>query len=236
MLVWLIQLALLILSGFGVSRLLRASNRRLPPPWVGCLLGCRLESALSGLALRLQMYSCVWAWMCSVWIHILLVCGSVCLYWAYSHVHTKVWVSVCVCGICLSSCHVSEEVALYCAIRAVSLQAGLAIWTHDKEPGPGISHFFNSSQCYPISVSYCCLSTYQSTMIHCILTMALFFSFLLSVFLHLSVYFILSESLSSYPSPLSTFRSSCLFSSCSLLFRGPQEVPWICHVLLPRSR
>lgn len=66
---------------------------------------------------------------------------------------------------CLSSCHVREEVALYCAIRAVSLQAALAIWAHDEEPGPDISHFLSDpSQCYQISVSLCCLCTYQSAM------------------------------------------------------------------------
>lgn len=45
----------------------------------------------------------------------------------------------CVCGVCSSSCHVNEEVELYGAIRAVSLQAGLAIWTHGEEPSPDIA-------------------------------------------------------------------------------------------------
>lgn len=85
--------------------------------------------------------------------------------------------------------------ALYCAIRAVSLQAVLAIWTH-KEPSPDISRFFHPSQCYQISVSFCCLPSYQSTIIHCILTISLFLSFLWSIFLHLPVYFFLSESFS----------------------------------------
>lgn len=112
-------------------------------------------------------------------------------------------VHVCVCAVCFSSCHVSEEVALCCAVRAVSLQAGLAIWTHGEEPSPDIS---GPSLCY--QVSYCCPSTYQSTMMHCILTISLFPSFCVH---HLPVDFFFAESLSpSLALPLTI--SSRLFS------------------------
>lgn len=111
-------------------------------------------------------------------------------------------VSVYACGV--SACHVNEEVALFCAIRAVSLQAGLAIWTHDKEPGPDISHFFFQSLLVLSDFCLFLLSVYISLNNDTLYFNDVTFSLLLlSVFLQLSVYFVLSESLSlSFDSPL----------------------------------
>ena len=116
--------------------------------------------------------------MCSVqMMHVQGLWGCVCPHWTWAcFVCIQKCVSVCVCvfGLCLSSCHLRKEVALYSAIRAVSLQAGLAIWTHDKEPGPDISHFFS-----PVPrgvIRFCVSAVYQSTMMHCILTTSLFLS------------------------------------------------------------
>lgn len=68
--------------------------------------------------------------------------------------------------------------ALYFAIRAVSLQAGLAIWTHGKEPSPDVSVLFFSIPLSVIrSLFLFAVLTYKSTIIHCMLTILFFLSF-----------------------------------------------------------
>ena len=82
-----------------------------------------------------------------------------------------------VCGVCFSCCHVGEEVELYCAIRAVSLQAGPAIWTHGARSPAQTSLVFQSLSVLSDLASFCCLST----MINCTSTITLSLSLSLSL-------------------------------------------------------
>lgn len=79
--------------------------------------------------------------MCTLWMHTQRLCQFVDTFVCIcteSCTNMQKYNFVFMCGVYFSSCHVSEEATLYCAIRAASL----AICTHDKEPSPVVSLFF----------------------------------------------------------------------------------------------